>query len=37
MSMEFGFKGDEVGIYMQRNAEAFLDEYMGYGCGRIRR
>ena len=36
MSMEFGFKGDEVGIYMQRNAEAFLDEYMGYACGRKR-
>lgn len=33
LSMEFGFKGDEVGIYMQRTAEAFLDEYQGYACG----
>ncbi|MBR3761764.1 MAG: serine hydrolase [Lachnospiraceae bacterium] len=35
MSMEFGFKGDEVGIYMQKTAEAFLDEYQGYACGRL--
>jgi hypothetical protein len=35
MSMEFGFKGDEVGIYMQKTAEAFLDEYQGYACGKL--
>ena len=35
MSMEFGFKGKEVGIYMQKTAEAFLDEYQGYACGRL--
>ena len=34
MSMEFGFKGDEVGIYMAKNAESFLDEYQGYANGR---
>ena len=33
-SMEFGFKGDLVGIYMEKNAEAFLDEYYGYANGR---
>jgi len=36
MSMEFGFKGDEVGVYMQKTAEAFLDEYQGYACGKRR-
>ena len=35
MSMEFGFKGDEVGVYMQKTAEAFLDEYQGYACGKL--
>ena len=35
LSMEFGFKGDEVGIYMQKTAEAFLDEYQGYACGKL--
>ena len=34
MSMEFGFKGDEVGILMMKTAEAFLDEYHGYANGR---
>ena len=34
MSMEFGFKGDEVGIYMTKTAEAFLNEYQGFACGK---
>lgn len=34
MSMEFGFKGDEVGIYMSKTAEAFLNEYQGFACGK---
>ena len=35
MSMEFGFKGNEVGIYMIKNAEAFLEEYQGYAVGKL--
>lgn len=34
MSMEFGFKGDMVGIFMTKNAEAFLEEYHGYANGK---
>lgn len=34
LSMEFCFKGDEIGIYMNKTAEAFLEEYQGYACGR---
>ncbi len=34
MSMVFSFKEDEVGIFMKKNAEAFLDEYQGYAMGR---
>jgi len=33
LSMEFGFKGNEVGIFMCKNAEAFLEEYQGYANG----
>ncbi|MBR4060371.1 MAG: serine hydrolase [Lachnospiraceae bacterium] len=33
MSMEFGFKDDKVGVYMEKNAEAFLEEYCGYANG----
>ena len=33
MSMEFGFKGNEVGIFMTKTAEAFLGEYQGYAVG----
>lgn len=33
-SMEFGFKGNEVGVFMTKNAEAFLEEYSGYANGR---
>lgn len=35
LSMEFGFKEDRVGIYMIKNAEAFLGEYEGYANGRL--
>jgi len=34
ISMEFGFKGDEVGICMSKSAEAFLNEYQGFACGK---
>lgn len=34
-SMEFGFKDDRVGIFMTKNAEAFLIEYQGYVNGRM--
>lgn len=34
-SMEFGFKDDRVGIFMTKNAEAFLNEYQGYANGRM--
>lgn len=33
MSMEFGFTGEEVGIYMHKEAQAFLEEYQGHACG----
>lgn len=35
LSMIFSFKGDEISVYMQKTAEAFLDEYQGYACGRL--
>lgn len=35
LSMQFGFKGDKVGIFMMKSAEAFLDEYQGYANGTI--
>lgn len=35
LSIEFGFKGDKVGICMMKNAEAFLDEYQGYANGKM--
>ena len=34
MIMIFGFKGDEVGIFMSKTAEAFLQEYQGFACGK---
>ena len=34
MTMTFGFQGDEVGVYMQKTAEFFLEEYQGFGHGR---
>lgn len=33
LSMEFGFKQNAVGIFMSKNAEAFLEEYHGYANG----
>lgn len=33
MSMEFGFREDKVGVFMIKNAEAFLDEYHGCANG----
>lgn len=35
LNIIFGFKGDKVGIFMNKKAEAFLDEYEGYANGRI--
>jgi hypothetical protein len=32
-SMEFGFKGNDVGIFMAKTAEAFMGEYKGYANG----
>lgn len=33
--MTFGFKGDSVGIMMQKRAEFFMDKYDGYAKGKI--
>ena len=35
MGMEFGFKGEKVGISMYKSAEAFLDEYQGFANGKM--
>ena len=32
-TLTFGFKGDKVGIWMQKNAEDFLDKYQGIAEG----
>lgn len=37
MSMEFGFKEDEVGIFMRKDAQAFLEEYQGHACGYVKK
>lgn len=34
MSVTVGFKGDECGIYMEKYAEDFLDEYCGFAGGK---
>lgn len=31
--MTFGFKKDQIGVYMSKKAEFFMDEYNGYACG----
>ena len=31
--MTFGFKGDEVGVMMNKRAEFFMDDYQGYAGG----
>lgn len=33
MTMTLGFKGDEVGVYMEKTAEFFLEEYQGFAHG----
>ena len=35
MNITLGFQGDKVGVYMQKNAEDFLEEYRGYAQGEI--
>jgi hypothetical protein len=34
MTAIFSFKGDEIGVYMSKTAEWFLDEYQGFAGGR---
>ena len=34
MTMTFGFKDREVGVFMHKTAECFLEEYQGYGHGK---
>lgn len=34
INMTFRFKGDEVAVLMEKNAEAFFNEYHGNACGR---
>ncbi len=34
ISMTFRFKGDEVAVLMEKNAEAFFNEYQGNACGK---
>ena len=36
MTMTFGFKDREVGVFMHKTAECFLEEYQGYGHGLAR-
>ena len=35
MTITLGFKGDELGVYMSKTAEWFLDEYDGFAGGRL--
>lgn len=37
LSITLGFTEDEVGVYMEKNAEFFLNEYAGFGCASCRR
>lgn len=34
LNMTFCFKGDEVAVLMEKNAEAFFNEYQGNACGK---
>ncbi|NLC43919.1 MAG: serine hydrolase [Clostridiales bacterium] len=34
MTVTLGFKGEELGVFMQKTAEWFLDEYQGFAGGR---
>ena len=35
LSITLGFQENKVGVYMQKHAEDFLDEYKGYAHGEI--
>ena len=32
--INLGFKGDEIGVFMHKTAEWFLDDYQGFAGGR---
>ena len=35
LNVTFGFRGDELGLFMNKNAEDFLDEYEGFASGKV--
>ncbi|MBR6790692.1 MAG: serine hydrolase [Oscillospiraceae bacterium] len=35
LCIHLGFKGDELGVYMQKHAEFFLNEYQGFAGGKM--
>lgn len=35
MTITLGFKDGEAGVFMHKTAECFLEEYQGYGMGRV--
>lgn len=35
LTIHLGYKGDQMGIYMQKHAEFFLDEYQGFAGGKV--
>ena len=35
LTIHLGYKGDELGVYMQKHAEFFLDEYQGFAGGKV--
>lgn len=35
LHIQFGFKDDEVGVFMTKTAENFMNEYQGYAAGKI--
>ena len=37
LEIVISFKGDTFGMYMQKTAEDFLDEYVGFAGGHIAR
>ena len=34
LNVTFGFAEDRLGLYMQKNAEDFLEEYEGFASGK---
>jgi hypothetical protein len=34
LRISFAFKGDEIGVFMTKQAEWFLDEYQGFAGGK---